>query len=197
VPGITFANTINPKYLTSQTNGLPNPAYLAPNTTPGTFGFHPWLFGPHQFHQDLALTKTIPIHESLRFVFQTEFLNVWNHPVWANPAGGSNTTVGYIQQTQASNQSTSFGHSYVVQAAPGVSGVGARQIEFRTNIEFRRQPRRTVPQAGLAGMQNGELPALAERSRWQAVISYRLYSFSPVSGSLVIEFVVATKSPTA
>jgi len=137
VPGYTFADSINPKYLTSLTNGLPNPAYLAPNTTAGTFGFHPWLFGPHQFTQDVAITKTIPIRESLRFIFQTEFINVWNHPVWANPAGGyQSTSQGFEQYTFASIQSTGFGHSTVTQSSPGTPGLGARQIEFRANIEF-------------------------------------------------------------
>src|SRR6202012_4280156 len=38
VPGQTFANLINPKYLSSPTGGGANSQYITPNTTPGTFG---------------------------------------------------------------------------------------------------------------------------------------------------------------
>ena len=77
------------------------------------------------------------IRENVRFVFQSEFINVWNHPVWANPAGGYNSTSqGFIQNTSAPIQSSTFGESRVVQANPGQPGLGARQIEFRANIEF-------------------------------------------------------------
>ena len=80
---------------------------------------------------------TFPIRENVKFVFQTEFINVWNHPVWANPAGGYNSTSqGFIQNTSAPIQSSTFGESSVVQANPGQVGLGARQIEFRANIEF-------------------------------------------------------------
>lgn len=137
VPGQTYAVTINPKYLTSLTNGRPNPTYLAPNDTAGTFGAHPWLSGPHTFSQDLAITKNFQIRENVRFVFQSEFINVWNHPVWANPAGGYNSTSqGFIQNTSTTIQSANFGHSHVVQSLPGVPGLGAREIEFRANLEF-------------------------------------------------------------
>jgi hypothetical protein len=127
VPGATFARTIDPKFISA----------ISPNTTPGTFGAHPWLYGPHTFSQDLALTKSFPIRENVRFIFQSEFINVWNHPVWANPAGGYNSTSqGFIQNTSARIQSSTFGESRVVQANPGQVGLGARQIEFRANIEF-------------------------------------------------------------
>ena len=139
VAGAPYALTINPKYFTVS-GGLPtgvNPAYIAPNKTPGVFGAHPWLYGPHTFSQDLALTKSFPIRENVKFVFQTEFINVWNHPVWANPAGGYNSTSqGFIQNTSAPIQSSTFGESSVVQANPGQQGLGARQIEIRANIEF-------------------------------------------------------------
>jgi hypothetical protein len=141
VAGAPYALTINPKYFNfDPSSGLPvgvNPAYIAPNTTPGFFGAHPWLYGPHTFSQDLALTKSFAIRENVKFVFQSEFINVWNHPVWANPAGGYNSTSqGFIQNTSAPIQSSTFGESSVVQANPGQPGLGARQIEFRANIEF-------------------------------------------------------------
>jgi hypothetical protein len=140
VAGAPYALTINPKYFNFDSNGLPtgvNQSFIAPNTTAGVFGAHPWLYGPHTFSQDLAITKTFSIRENVRFIFQSEFINVWNHPVWANPAGGYNSTSqGFIQNTSAPIQSSTFGESSVVQANPGQVGLGARQIEFRANIEF-------------------------------------------------------------
>jgi len=140
VSGAPYALTINPKYFNFDSNGLPtgvNQSYIAPNKTPGVFGGHPWLYGPHTFSQDVAITKSFAIRENVRFVFQSEFINIWNHPVWANPAGGYNSTSqGFIQNTSAPIQSSTFGESSVVQANPGQPGLGARQIEFRANVEF-------------------------------------------------------------
>ena len=139
VAGQPYALTINPKYFNFN-GGVPtgvNPAYIAPNTTAGVFGAHPWLYGPHTFSQDLAITKSFAITENVKFVFQSEFINVWNHPVWANPAGGYNSTSqGFIQNTSAPIQSSTFGESSVVQSNPGQAGLGARQIEFRADIKF-------------------------------------------------------------
>ena len=118
-PAGTFANVIGTQYLTSATNGLANSKYITPNTTAGTMGQHPWLFGPRRFFQDLAISKTVPIRENLRFSFQGEFLNVWNHPVWNSPTG-NNVNI----------QSTGFGHATVI------TNPGSRQIELRANIEF-------------------------------------------------------------
>jgi hypothetical protein len=127
VPGANYALTLNPSFMSA----------ISPNTAPGVFGAHPWLYGPHTFSQDLALTKSFAIRENLKFVFKSEFINVWNHPVWANPAGGYNSTSqGFIQNTSAPIQSSTFGLSNVVQTNPGQVGLGARQIEFVANIEF-------------------------------------------------------------
>ena len=127
VPNATYAMTLSPSFISA----------ISPNTTPGAFGAHPWLYGPRTFSQDLALTKNFQVRENLKVVFQSEFINVWNHPVWANPAGGYNSTSqGFIQNTSAPIQSSTFGESSVVQANPGQVGLGARQIEFRANIEF-------------------------------------------------------------
>jgi hypothetical protein len=124
VPGRTFANVIDPKYLTSTTNGLANPSYINPNTVAGTMGYHPWLSGPHAFTQNLAITKSIPIRENLRFSFQAEFINVWNHPVWGIPGNAEGNYTGSVDI-----QSTGFGHS-------GAPRTGQRAIELRANIEF-------------------------------------------------------------
>ncbi len=71
----------------------------------------------------MAVTKIFRIRENLRFSFQTEFQNVWNHPVWGSP----NTNV----------QSSGFGRSSVMRNTNnGLVVLGERQIGFRANIEF-------------------------------------------------------------
>ncbi len=77
----TFVNLINPKYLANNgIGGIANSTYITPNITPGTIGTVAYLHGPRYFNEDLAITKAIPIRENLRFTFQGEFLNVFNHP---------------------------------------------------------------------------------------------------------------------
>ncbi len=96
---------------------------LSANTTAGTMTGNPYVYGPHEFFQDMAITKTFHIRENMRFTFQSEFENVWNHPVWGTP----NTNV----------RSTNFGHSNVIQTFQnGLLSQGERQIGFRANLEF-------------------------------------------------------------
>lgn len=118
----TYADGINPQYLKSPTGGGANPAYITQNTTPGAFGVNPFLYGPHFFNADVAITKAIPITERLRFTFQSEFLNAFNHPNW--------TIHDYYPSDNIT--ANSFGHANVISS----NGVQARQIEFRANLEF-------------------------------------------------------------
>jgi hypothetical protein len=126
VPGQTMANTINPKYLSSPTGGTANPAYLAPNTTPGTIGNVIFLHGPTAFTQNLAVTKVLPIKERLSFNMQAEFINVWNHPVFGNTPVGSSSTA--ISTATSSVQNTGFSRVGVTNAP--------RVIELRANFIF-------------------------------------------------------------
>jgi len=121
VPGQTFANFIGEQFLTSRTDGIPKAQFITPTTTAGVDGYHAWVYGPNRFFHDLSITKAIPITERWRLTFQSQFLNVWNHPVWGTP------TTGDIQ-------STDFGHATVMENFD--QALGARQIEFRVNLEF-------------------------------------------------------------
>lgn len=88
------------------------------NSVPGTLSGDFWLYGPHLWNDDISISKVFPIRESVRFVFQSEFLNAFNHPNWANP-GDLNVQDG-----------GSFGTA-------GLSNMnGPRQIEFRARIDF-------------------------------------------------------------
>lgn len=106
---------INPRYLSGGPNGGPaNSSFITPNTTPGTFGFLPYLHGPHFWNVDMAVTKNTQIRENLRFQFQAEFLNAFNHPNWTVYDGG-------IQDSQ-------FGDTYVSN--------GPRSIQLRASLQF-------------------------------------------------------------
>src|SRR5450759_2506492 len=109
--GLPYVQTFDPKYVGA--NGMANPAYLTPGTTPGVFGYRPVLYAPLWWSSDLSATKSIPIHERWRMTLQGTAANVFNHPT---------TGIGSL-----AINSTSFG-----RATPG----GTRRIELRANIEF-------------------------------------------------------------
>jgi hypothetical protein len=121
-PG-AYAYGINPKYLL---NGTANPQYLTPNETPGTFGYHTWLYGPHFSNTDIAITKSTPIRENVNFILQAEFLNAFNHPNW----GLVNNLYPYNQNNLLSS---SFMTANVVNTTP--EGFG-REIQLRASITF-------------------------------------------------------------
>jgi hypothetical protein len=136
VPGQTFADVIDPKYLVSPAGGGANPAYITPNTTPGTIGDVVYLHGPHAFFQDMSISKAVPITERIHFRLQGEFLNVWNHPVFGNPPAFGNTP-GYFDNNAPGSQTAGvqdygFGQSGVTNEGGGFG----RIIEIRGNIDF-------------------------------------------------------------
>jgi hypothetical protein len=116
--GNAWAYFINPKYIAS--NGAANYSAIAPESTAGQFGYHPFLYGPHWFAMDVSLNKRFPIRERFLFALQAECLNILNHPTWGPVTSGAST---------ASVQSLSFG-----QTTGGPTG--PRVVEFRANIEF-------------------------------------------------------------
>ena len=120
-----YVSDINPKVLGSPSGVCRSfVTSVCQNVTPGTFGAHIWLYGPRLWNDDLSLTKAIPITEKVRFSLQGEFLNVFNHPNWANPGDGP-----YY-----------FGSKSIRSSAFGQAGLsnfnGPRFLELRANIEF-------------------------------------------------------------
>jgi hypothetical protein len=87
---------------------------IASNNVPGTWGQIFYLHGPHQTFTDLGISKAVQITSGVRFKFQTEMLNAFNHPVFGQGTTGLS--------------STGFGRANQI----GTS----RRIEFRGNIEF-------------------------------------------------------------
>ena len=87
---------------------------IASNNVPGTWGEIFYLYGPHQTYTDLGLSKSMGLPGGMRFKFQMEMLNAFNHPTFAqNTTALSSTGFGRASQTATS-----------------------RRIEFRGNIEF-------------------------------------------------------------
>jgi hypothetical protein len=109
-----YVDILDPKYMVSPTGGGANKAFVTVNTNPGTIGQTFYLYGPHQTFNDTSISKNFAITEKVRFAFQAEMLNVFNHPTF----GWGNLAI----------QSTSFGTGGVAN--------GPRQIEFRGNIFF-------------------------------------------------------------
>ncbi|MGB6472141.1 MAG: hypothetical protein WBE88_14900, partial [Candidatus Acidiferrales bacterium] len=128
VPGSPYVNMINPKYLLNGVQGGgANTAYISPHQTPGTFGAEPFLYGPHFFNTDLSITKVVPITEKLRFTFQGEFLNAFNHPNFGPGSFASNYP--FSPNVTASN----FMSAVPVTTA---NNIQSRQIELRAAFEF-------------------------------------------------------------
>ena len=134
IPGTATVAFINPKYLA--TGGGANPAYIAQNTTPGTIGQRVWLYGPHATYDDISISKNFPITEKVHFVFQTEMLNAFNHPIFG-PGAGNGGTYSNFQNGFSSNVNNSgFGIGNGPLNPENLPTGGSRLIEFRGNIEF-------------------------------------------------------------
>jgi hypothetical protein len=89
---------------------------ITSNNVPGTWGEIFYLYGPHQTYTDIGISKSMALPAGMRFKFQMEMLNAFNHPVFSqNTTALANTGFGRAGLTA---QSTS------------------RRIEFRGNIEF-------------------------------------------------------------
>src|SRR6266478_3416794 len=91
-PGFSCRNAVTPGSAESRLNNFVNPnAFVkAPVVGPdGSTGFgdvpRNCFIGPHQANMDLSVGKTFRIAETQSVLFRTEFLNVANHPSFANP----------------------------------------------------------------------------------------------------------------
>jgi len=134
IPGSTNVSFLNPKYIIPGAGA--NPQYITANTTPGTIGQRVWLYGPHFWNDDLSIGKRFPITERIAFTFQSEMLNVFNHPNFQPGAGaGCNYYCypGFTPFVQASGFGTGgISPNY----NPNSPNQGARVIELRANVEF-------------------------------------------------------------
>jgi Carboxypeptidase regulatory-like domain len=131
VAGTTNVAFINPKYILP--TGGANPTYIAPNTTPGTFGQRVWIHGPHNTYDDVSVTKHFPITEKIRFSLQAEMLNAFNHPTFGPGATNGGANFGWNAIQSSTFGLITGGALNPYQNSPNG---GAREIELRANIEF-------------------------------------------------------------
>jgi hypothetical protein len=113
VTGKGYVTLFDPKYIA--TSGKANTQYIGPNFNAGEFGSLMWLHGPKWINTDMSLSKVVPIHGTMNFTLQSEFLNVFNHTAWT----GMDTGV----------QDSTFGTTSSTANAP-------RKIELRGNFRF-------------------------------------------------------------
>ncbi len=120
--GNPFVYFINPRII--GTDGRANTSVLTPAGTPGEFGSFIFLYGPRFVSDDLSIAKQLPvIGERLRMEIRAEMVNVFNHPIFQVPTGG---TFG-INAINIS--STAFGRATVTTSVP-------RQVQFRLRFVF-------------------------------------------------------------
>ncbi len=126
-----FVDIVNPKYLVSATGGGANPNYIAANASAGTLGQNPYLYGPHYFDEDIAISKIFPIRENISSKFQAEMLNAFNHPNFGTNFTNPETEglVNGLNNSITSVENNSFGT---------ITGptTGARVIELRLSVQF-------------------------------------------------------------
>jgi hypothetical protein len=120
--GNPWVTLFDPKFTAS--NGAANPTYLMPASTAGVLGYRPFVYGPGWYNIDLSVNKSIPIRESIRFTFQSEFLNLTNHP-----------TFSFVNNNVNQNNLAILGTSFA-QTTNGNFFSPARRVEFRANLEF-------------------------------------------------------------
>ncbi len=82
------------------------------------------LRGPRFTDVDLAMVKTIPLHESQKLDFRAEAFNLFNHPNFLNP-GNSLTATTSLAQVQQAYQTSSIG---------GIGG--QRVLQFALKLIF-------------------------------------------------------------
>jgi hypothetical protein len=95
-----------------------------------------WLYGPHNTYDDIAISKNFPITERVHFTFQTELLNVFNHPTFGPGAANGCTYWCFAGGFSPNVLSGAFGIGAGALNPNGTPTGGARLIELRGNIEF-------------------------------------------------------------
>lgn len=92
--------TLDTNYVQGGLQWFDPASYAAP--APGYFGScaPATTRGPGLTTFDLSLQKEIPVTESKRFEFRTEFINFTNTPILNSPSGGLGAGLGTIQSSQ-------------------------------------------------------------------------------------------------
>jgi hypothetical protein len=80
----------------AQSNGIANPTYYAPASTPGAFSQLLYLRNNTSFILNMSLNKQIQIKERFKIGFRLEALNFLNHPFF--PLGSTSVTANTFGQ---------------------------------------------------------------------------------------------------
>ncbi len=96
-------------------DGRANNALLRVPSTPGEFGSFVYMYNSPLVINDFGLSKVIPITERMKFTFQIEAINLFNHPVLA--VGTTNI------------DSTAFGQTTGTR-------VGPRNLQIRAHFDW-------------------------------------------------------------
>jgi len=110
---------IDPSFLAAHPNAI------EPESTPGQLGQFIYLKGPKSWDVDFSLKKSIPIYEQVQFNIYGEFLNAFNHAIWAMPGntGGPGQPADYMNLSNSNFSALGLVNS-------------PRTIEFRLQVAF-------------------------------------------------------------
>ena len=101
----------------AQSNGIANPAYYGPNTTPGSFGTLFYLYGRTTYSLSMSLNKSVRIRERLNVGFRMEALNFLNNPVFSlGSTSVTANTFGQISSTYAASGNGSYNRVVLLRA---------------------------------------------------------------------------------
>lgn len=111
--------SINPSFLSN------NPNAIEPESTPGQLGQFIFLKGPMSWNVDFSLKKSIPIYERVQLNLFGEFLNAFNHPIWAMPGvtGGPGQPADFMDVSNSNYSALGLVNQ-------------PRNIEFRLQLAF-------------------------------------------------------------
>ncbi len=85
----------------AQSNGIANPSYYGPATTPGVFSDFTYLYGTTTFTLNMSLNKAVRIREHLNMGFRVEAINFLNHPFFS--LGSTSVTANSFGQVSTAS----------------------------------------------------------------------------------------------
>ena len=85
----------------AQSNGIANPSYYAPASTPGAFSQFVYLYGNTTFTLNMSLNKAVRIRERLNVGFRVEAINFLNHPFFS--LGSTSVTANSFGQISSAS----------------------------------------------------------------------------------------------
>ncbi len=104
---VVSGNLISNVASIAQPNGIANPTYYAPASTPGVFSQFVYLYSNTTFTLNMSLNKAVRIKEKLNAGFRVEAINFLNHPFFA--LGSTSVTANsFGQVTSASGNRTVY-----------------------------------------------------------------------------------------